>query len=150
MTTLPGQPPRSRKGLVVTLAVIAMLVVMLCTCIGISTAINRAADPIASPSTSKAGASISPLPTSEVDPGWIAGTYKVGTEIPPGSYKTTGAGVKGDALGGCYWARLKDASGEVSSIIANGNLESGASGKLQVKATDTFIEFTGDCAWHKA
>ncbi len=42
------------------------------------------------------------------------GTYKVGTDIAAGSYKTSGAR---DPGGECYWARLKDDSG--SNIIAN-------------------------------
>lgn len=43
------------------------------------------------------------------------GTYVVGEDIQPGTYKTTGP-----ANGMCYWARLKDTSGSFSSIIANG------------------------------
>ncbi|MCZ2525383.1 hypothetical protein [Streptomyces sp. HB2AG] len=46
------------------------------------------------------------------------GEYLVGKDIAPGTYRTAGA----DSFG-CYWARLKDASGELGAIIANNNLE---------------------------
>ncbi|MEV4801402.1 hypothetical protein AB0K18_15455 [Nonomuraea sp. NPDC049421] len=45
------------------------------------------------------------------------GQYLVGEDIKPGTYKTAGA----DGAN-CYWARLKNASGEFTSIIANGNV----------------------------
>ncbi|WP_455360488.1 hypothetical protein [Streptomyces sp. SYSU K21746] len=47
------------------------------------------------------------------------GQYLVGEDIKPGTYKTAGA----DGSFGCYWARLKDASGEFDAIIANNNLK---------------------------
>ncbi|WP_328951351.1 hypothetical protein OG778_30365 [Streptomyces sp. NBC_00184] len=46
------------------------------------------------------------------------GEYLVGEDIKAGTYKS--AGPSGDF--GCYWARLKDASGEFDAIIANNNL----------------------------
>ncbi|MFG1947712.1 hypothetical protein [Nonomuraea sp. NPDC048826] len=53
-----------------------------------------------------------PLTTAPGD-----GQYLVGEDIKPGTYKT--AGTDGFT---CYWARLKDASGEFGAIIANGNV----------------------------
>ncbi|MFD3656413.1 hypothetical protein [Streptomyces sp. NPDC058620] len=47
------------------------------------------------------------------------GEYLVGEDIAAGTYKTAGS----DGAFGCYWARLKDASGEFDAIIANNNLE---------------------------
>ena len=44
------------------------------------------------------------------------GTYKVGTDIPAGTYKLTCTSNYGG-----YWARLSDASGEMGAIIANDN-----------------------------
>ncbi len=41
------------------------------------------------------------------------GTYIVGTDIAPGTYSARGAG--------CYWARLRAFTGELSAIIANEN-----------------------------
>jgi hypothetical protein len=46
------------------------------------------------------------------------GQYLVGEDIKPGTYKTAGA--DGSS---CYWARLKNASGEFTSIIANDNIQ---------------------------
>ncbi|MGC5628821.1 hypothetical protein ACPYO6_12070 [Georgenia sp. Z1344] len=42
-----------------------------------------------------------------------AGTHLVGTDIAPGTYRSTGTG------DGCYWERLAGTSGELSDIIAN-------------------------------
>jgi hypothetical protein len=47
------------------------------------------------------------------------GTYKVGRDIAPGTYRTEGP--TSESIGYCYWARLADASGKLSAIIANGN-----------------------------
>ena len=41
------------------------------------------------------------------------GTFIVGVDVAPGTYRARGAG--------CYWARLKGFNGELSAIIANGN-----------------------------
>src|SRR6266550_6344408 len=40
------------------------------------------------------------------------GTYRVGRDVPPGTYRSRG----GD---GCYWARLRGFSGELKDIAAN-------------------------------
>jgi hypothetical protein len=42
------------------------------------------------------------------------GTFLVGEDIRPGTYRTAG--------GSCYWARLKGTSGELDDVIANGNV----------------------------
>lgn len=68
------------------------------------------------------------------------GTYEVGTEIKPGAYKTTGSSY-------CYWERDKDASGEFSSIISNGN--SNGPGIVAVKSSDAYVKFSGTCTWTK-
>jgi hypothetical protein len=59
-----------------------------------------------------------PEPTAEPTPSeefteFFDGTWEVGVEIPPGTYRTT------DYAFGCYWARLKNFSGEVEAINAN-------------------------------
>jgi hypothetical protein len=79
--------------------------------------------------------------TPAADPNtFSAGTYEVGTEIQPGTYKTTGSSW-------CYWERDKDASGEFSSIISNGN--SNGPGIVTVKSSDGYVEFSGTCTWTK-
>lgn len=41
------------------------------------------------------------------------GTYLVGKTIKPGTYTSPGADI-----GRCYWARLKNTSGDVSAVVA--------------------------------
>lgn len=73
-----------------------------------------------------------------------AGTWQVGTEVKPGTYTTTAKDSP------CYWARLKGFDGELTSIIANGNLDDQQHGRLTVKATDKGLELSGDCVWVRA
>ncbi|MFE9819190.1 hypothetical protein [Streptomyces sp. NPDC005773] len=71
------------------------------------------------------------------------GEYLVGEDIAAGTYKTAG----GDGSFGCYWARLKDASGEFDAIIANNNLE--GPGRVTLNKGEYFQ--TKRCAeWKKA
>lgn len=58
-------------------------------------------------------------PTSTQNPNLInPGTYLVGVDIKPGIY----SGQAGDGLfDSCYWARLKDLSGTLDSMLANDN-----------------------------
>jgi hypothetical protein len=67
------------------------------------------------------------------------GTYEVGSEIKPGTYKTSG--------GECYWERLKGFSGEFDDIIANDNI-SGPS-RMTIRPTDQGVTFSGGCEWRK-
>jgi hypothetical protein len=74
------------------------------------------------------------------------GTFEVGASIVAGKWTTMA-----DGLGyGCYWARRKDASGQVESIIANGFVPKGAPGIVQIAASDKFVEFSGGCRWKPA
>ena len=69
-----------------------------------------------------------------------AGTYLVGEDIKAGTYKARGGG-------GCYWARLKNLSGEVGSIIANGGFEKNVI--VQIQSSDKAFE-SSDCGdWEK-
>lgn len=60
------------------------------------------------------------------------GEYLVGEDIAPGTYKTAGP----DDDFGCYWARLKNASGEFDAIIANNNLN--GPGRVTLKKGEYF------------
>jgi hypothetical protein len=42
------------------------------------------------------------------------GTYRVGRDVPPGTYRSRGED-------GCYWARLRGFSGELKDVAANEN-----------------------------
>lgn len=69
-----------------------------------------------------------------------SGTYAVGSEIQPGTYRTSGANY-------CYWARLTSADGELSSITANDDVS--GSSTMVVKSSDKDIEYSGTCTWTK-
>ncbi|MFJ9849595.1 hypothetical protein [Streptomyces sp. NPDC101150] len=68
------------------------------------------------------------------------GTYIVGDEIEPGTYKTDG----GD---NCYWARLTSTSGDLDAIIANG-LPQGT-GYVTIAPSDKAFETSGCGDWTK-
>ncbi|MDX3357419.1 hypothetical protein PV703_29780 [Streptomyces sp. ME01-24h] len=73
------------------------------------------------------------------------GQFLVGEDIKAGTYKT--AGPQDDDLGlGCYWARLKNASGEFEAIIANGNITGQA--RVTVRKGEYF-ETKGCQDWQK-
>lgn len=66
------------------------------------------------------------------------GDFRVGRDIKPGTYRTTG-----NTDGMCYWERAKDASGEMDSLLANDNVT--GTSYATVKATDKIFK-TSDCA----
>lgn len=63
------------------------------------------------------------------------GQYLVGEDIPAGTYKTKGA--LDSILPYCYWARRKDASGELDAIIASNGFDNGP-GRVTVKRGEIF------------
>lgn len=71
------------------------------------------------------------------------GTYRVGSEVRPGTYVSRPAG----SFGG-YWERLKCATGELDCILANGN----TSGQVFVTIlpTDKFFSSSRMHAWRPA
>ncbi|MFE1951989.1 hypothetical protein ACFW9D_16140 [Streptomyces sp. NPDC059524] len=69
------------------------------------------------------------------------GEFLVGEDIQPGTYKTSGP----DGFG-CYWERAKDASGELTAIIANNNLE--GPGRVTVNQGEYF-KSRGCADWQK-
>lgn len=73
------------------------------------------------------------------------GTFVVGTEVKPGTYRT--AGPADDAFDTCYWARLKSTSGDVGDIIANGTTKGPAT--VTVKPSDNAFQTTGCKDWKK-
>ncbi|MFJ3615419.1 hypothetical protein [Streptomyces hydrogenans] len=71
--------------------------------------------------------------------------YLVGEDIAAGTYKTAGAA--DSLIPNCYWARHKDASGELTSIIANGNVQ----GQTRVTVRKgEYLELKGCLPWKKA
>ena len=67
------------------------------------------------------------------------GTYLVGIEINPGIYRGEVEGELPKAV--CYWARLKDISGSVDSIIAANNVH----GQFYIEILDSDYAFKTTC-----
>ncbi len=92
------------------------------------------------PSSATAPSTTAKPPVTKLPvPTFTAGTYQVGVDIKPGSYKT------GGSSDGCYYARLS--SDNTSDIIAN-DLSNGPM-FVRIRSTDKFIQFTGNCEWKK-
>lgn len=72
-----------------------------------------------------------------------AGTYVVGTDILPGTYRTVGS----TSSFPCYWSRLKDTSGDFAAIIANGNPDGPTT--VTISGSDGAFQTTGCNAWSK-
>lgn len=71
------------------------------------------------------------------------GTWVVGTDIEPGTYRSSGP--VGSATT-CFWFRLKDTTGDPSSVIAAGDSQGPIT--LTIKATDAAVKSEG-CLWSK-
>ncbi|MFJ3516272.1 hypothetical protein [Streptomyces sp. NPDC090131] len=69
-----------------------------------------------------------------------SGTFEVGKDVPPGTYRSTGNGGVG-----CYWERSKDSSGELDSILANDNVT--GTSYVTVAATDKIFKSGGCKDW---
>jgi endonuclease YncB( thermonuclease family) len=74
------------------------------------------------------------------------GTYVVGVDIQPGTYRTTGP-AEDAVLKMCSWKRLKDTSGEFRSVIAT-NIAQGPT-TVTIKPTDGAFESRGCAPWTK-
>ncbi|MFF5447080.1 hypothetical protein [Streptomyces sp. NPDC012888] len=72
------------------------------------------------------------------------GTLLVGLEVQPGTYRSTGPA---GGLAGCYWARLKGTTGEISEILANGFGKGPAT--ITILATDKAFQTSGCQAWKR-
>jgi hypothetical protein len=58
-----------------------------------------------------------PAPAAPADGTIGEGVWRVGEDVDPGTYRTTGPDSSGLDL--CYWSRSSDSSGDFDSIIAN-------------------------------
>ncbi len=67
------------------------------------------------------------------------GTWLVGTDVKPGTYRSS-------SDGDCYWARLKNTSGDFEAILANGN---GGNQVVTIKKSDKAFESTRCAPWTK-
>lgn len=73
------------------------------------------------------------------------GTFVVGEDIERGTYKTSGPDSSG--IGSCYWARLRDTSGDFKAIITNGNTEGPAT--VTISGNDGVFESSRCGTWQK-
>ncbi|MFF4362508.1 hypothetical protein [Streptomyces sp. NPDC001604] len=71
------------------------------------------------------------------------GMFRVGSDIVPGTYRSTGN--KDDS---CYWERTKDADHSLHSIIANNNVTGTA--VVTISPGDAYFKTTGCGDWKKA
>ena len=83
----------------------------------------------------------SPKKTTEPEPESTMdeGTYEIGVDAKPGRYKTR---VPEDSAG-CYWEKLKDDSGGLNSVIANGEVNAGGRVSITLKRSEFFL--SEDC-----
>jgi hypothetical protein len=70
------------------------------------------------------------------------GMFRVGSDIAPGTYRSTG-----NADDACYWERTKDAAHSLGSIIANNNVTGTA--VVTISASDGYFKTTGCHDWQK-
>ncbi|MER7189392.1 hypothetical protein [Streptomyces flaveolus] len=70
------------------------------------------------------------------------GMFAVGTDITPGTYKSTG-----NTDDGCYWERAKNADHSLESIIANNNVSGTA--VVRISASDAYFKTVGCSDWQK-
>lgn len=70
------------------------------------------------------------------------GMFRVGSDIAPGTYRSTG-----NQDDSCYWERAKDADHSLRSIIANNNVTGTA--VVTINASDGYFKTTGCGDWKK-
>ena len=70
-----------------------------------------------------------------------AGTFIVGTEVAPGTWRSNGTGT------GCYWARIRAFSGNLGDIITN--YFGSASAVVTISATDVGFSSSRCGVWTK-
>lgn len=82
---------------------------------------------------------VTPIPTTDPNPHVSNGTFEVGKDIQPGTYRTR------KAASGCYYARLLGFTNELSDIIMNENTDAPAI--VTIEATDKGFKSTRCSIW---
>lgn len=70
------------------------------------------------------------------------GDFRVGPDIEPGTYRTTG-----NTDGSCHWERAEDAGHGLDSLIAEGDVTGTA--VVTISAKDTYFKTSGCGDWKK-
>ena len=100
-----------------------------------------------SPPTTRAPATTAPTTTEPPGPKTTfggEGTYRVGADIAPGTYRTAGP-KPSSSFPLCYWERQSDLSGTFGAIIANENLQ--GPGVVTIAASDKGFKTSGCQTW---
>ena len=69
------------------------------------------------------------------------GTWIVGTDIKPGTYRTA------NASGLCYWARLSGMTGDLDDVLANGNPDKSTT--ITIRKTDKAFQSERCGTWQR-
>lgn len=133
------------RALIAVLAAPAAAFVLACSA-SPSSSSNRAGpqDPGTGGAAGAATEAAAPEPTGPVT-AFADGTYEVGTgagQVPPGKYKTTAGEL-------CYWARLRNLSGD-GDIIASDLVKEGAPVIVTILASDKGFKTERCGTWRKS
>jgi hypothetical protein len=118
----PAEEPVTKQRWIPAGALLAFIIAIVVNLLIIAVIVNRH-DPVSTATTQARVQTVTAppaLPPTSLAPSSLAtslgtGKFVVGTDIAPGTYRTTGRSGHLD----CYWERLKDTSGGGESIIAN-------------------------------
>jgi hypothetical protein len=153
----PLRPPvkrRSRRRMWLVIAVVVVFIIVIAAIAGgshggttsqpASTPSTQTTQPASQPTTVPTHAASTPtsVPTQKPAPSFVTfsdGTYQVGKDIQPGTYRTR------TASPGCYYERLSGFGGTVGDIIANNNTDNPAI--VTIKATDKGFDTQGCGTW---
>lgn len=142
----PPAKPKSKRRWVIVGSIAAAIIVLSIAAANTTPEGTQSTAPAVSP-VPAAPASAEPPPSVPAGPATEIkdGVYQVGQDMAPGRYKTEGPGTTSFAPF-CYYQRAKDDSAELTSIIANNNLQ--GPGSVTVKDGE-FFTATGGCTWTK-
>ncbi|MGW4717686.1 hypothetical protein [Nocardia sp. NPDC004260] len=134
-------------------ASVAVIAIGAVAVIGVVAEKNRGADrPAAVATSARVLTTTPPTPTSSVRPSPTPppgpataitrnGTYLVGADIQPGTWRTTGTSGSLE----CFWSRLSALTGELDAIIANGS--SDGPQVVTIKPGDKAFSVQGCSTW---
>jgi hypothetical protein len=106
----------------------------------VARAVETYAAPLA-PTTSRATTTTTAIPTTTAPKGLRDGTFIVGTDVEPGTYR-------GSSTGRCYWARLRNFTGR-GDILANDYVSAPGAVIVTIDATDAGFK-SSDCGrWER-
>jgi hypothetical protein len=139
---------RTAAGIGVGLCVLAVVISSSVTS-RVSSALDTASPSVSSGSDNDGGG-YAPAPVAPPLPAGPAttftdGTYVPGTDIVPGTYRTSGPAPGAIEL--CYWSRMKDTSGDFGAIIAN-DIAQGPS-TVTIRTSDGAFKTSGCNVWQK-